>query len=413
MDSFDASDGVVVVGAGLGGWSTAKALRDFGYAGRIRVLGAELHLPYDRPELSKTYLLGPGAKSPRLYATANDLRDLRIEVLLGQSARQLFAERGELRIADGTVRYETLVIATGSRARELPGLDGLQGIFTLRSLDDAERLRNALSESSRVAVLGFGLIGSEIAAACNQLGKAVTVVEASEQTFPQLGRELGERILELHEMNGVRFRLGRRLLNVVGDKKVSAIVLDDGEVIGTDIVIVAVGAIPVCEWVSGSELLVANGIRCDERLRAYRNIYAVGDVAEWPNPLYDRRMRVEHWTTTVEQARYVAKMIARPVEDRFSGVPYFWSDQFGRRFQALGLTGGESDAGPWTFEGEGGSAITLFVEGERLVGVAGIDSPRVLMQLRRVLQERGSHDSAMSVLARESGLRRSERFAEG
>lgn len=334
---------VTVVGASLAGLSTVRALRSQGYAGRITVVGAERHLPYDRPPLSKAFLTGAvSAAEVSLIGEEDDALD--VEWLLGTPAAALGAADHSVVLADGRVVIgDAVVLATGSRARTLPGAPGsrgpasLAGVHLLRTLDDAVALRDDLSVASSLVVVGAGFIGAEVAASARSLGLDVTVVEALAVPMAgPLGAQMGAACAELHADHGVRLRTGVGVAGLVGRHRVEAVDLADGTRLPADVVVVGVGAAPNVEWLTASGLEVAGGVVTDATCAtAAPGIVAVGDCALSYDLHAGRAVRAEHWTHALQQpATAAATLLGSPVP--YTGLPYFWSEQYGLQIQLAG-----------------------------------------------------------------------------
>ncbi|MER2233392.1 FAD-dependent oxidoreductase [Methylobacterium brachiatum] len=345
--------GIVVVGASLAGLRGAEALRDRGYDGPLTLVGDEPHRPYDRPPLSKHVLAG---ELPPEATVLPQLSRLRAQWRLGRPAVALDRERRVLHLADGaTLPYEKLLIATGARARTWPG-DGadLAGIFTIRTLEDARTLWSALAcRPNRALIVGGGLIGCEAASCCRDLGLAVTLVDPNPTPLARLlGTTIGATLAERMRGAGVDFRPKTKVRALSGEAgQVRRAHLAGGEVLETDLVIVALGATRDTGWLAAAGLAAdAGGLTCDGACRAISiagepdpDIYAAGDVARWPNPLYgDRPMTVEHWGNAVDQARHAAaNMITAPsAQQPYRHLPAFWSSQFGLNIKLAGHTAG-------------------------------------------------------------------------
>ena len=306
---------IVIVGASLAGSRAAQALRHEGFDGRVVVVGAEPHQPYDRPPLSKSLLAGQ--REFEACALPCDTAD--VEWRLGVSATRLDTARAELTLDDGDVlAYGGLVIATGARARRWPQAwgpaDALEGVFTLRDAHDALALRAAFTHNPRVVVVGAGFIGCEVAATARTAGLDVTVVDVADQPMPALGPTLGAHCAQLHRARGVHLRLGVGVARFEGDRHFEALRLADGSRIDADVAIVAVGAEPNTEWLAGSGLALQPGVVCDATLTAqgFDRIVCAGDAAAWPHPLADGDLiRVEHWTNAAEQGALAARNLLR------------------------------------------------------------------------------------------------------
>lgn len=330
---------VLVVGASAGGLAVAEALRREGYAGRLTLLGAERHLPYDRPPLSKKVLSGAMEPDGTQLRPAAALAKLEAEFVLGEPAVRLDVALREVETASGRgLRAEAIVLATGLEPRRLPGQEQWAGVHVLRSLEDALALRAALLAGPRLVVVGDGILGTEIAATARCMGLAVTLV--GPQAAPlasQLGPEVGGYLASLHAEHGVTLRLGVGVSDLVGESgRVTGVRLANGEVLPADAVVVAMGSRPAIGWLAGSGLRLGDGIVCDSRCRAAEGIYAVGDVAFWHHEGLGVGMRLENRTHAVEQGMAVAANILG--KDRpYTPVPYFWTDQFDAKIQVYGF----------------------------------------------------------------------------
>ena len=328
---------VTVVGASLAGLSAVRALRAQGFDGRVVVVGEEPHLPYDRPPLSKGLLTGRA--SPDDLALLGEQDDaLDVEWRLGTAAARLDAATRTVTLVDGSqVGGDAVVLATGSRARRLPGTDGLLGVHVLRTLDDAVALRAALSGGGPLVVVGAGFIGAEVASSARSLGIDVTVVEA--QATPlcaQLGDEMGAVVARLHADHGVRLRTGVGVHRLVGTGRVEAVELADGTRLPADTVLVGIGAQPAVEWLADSGLDVAGGVRTDATCAtAAPGVVAVGDCAQAYDVHLRRHVRVEHWTHALDSPATAAATLLGTATP-YAAVPYFWSEQYGLQLQLAG-----------------------------------------------------------------------------
>ncbi len=409
---------VVVVGASLAGLRAVETLRREGFDGRVVLVGAEAHEPYDRPPLSKQLLAGElEPAGVALRRTGYDDLDLDLElgvraVGLDLDARQVAIDRDDGRGVQA-LGFDGLVIATGAAPRMLMGMDAAampDGVFVLRTLDDALALRARLDGGPKVVVVGAGFIGSEVAATCRSRGLEVTVLEAlSAPLVRGLGPVLGAVCGELHRDHGVDLRLGVGVAGFEGAGRVERVRLDDGSAVDADVVVVGVGVAPVTDWLDGSGLTMENGVVCDATLLAAPGVVAAGDVARWPNPLFDGELaRLEHWTNASEQGVAAARRLlhgegAAPAE--FAPVPFVWSDQYDRKIQTAGQFRGDD-----TMEVVHGSLddrrfVALFGREGRLVGTLGISMPAKLMQYRRMIAERATFADALAHAARPRELR--------
>ena len=325
----------VIVGAGLAGARAAQELRDNGYDGPLVLLGAEGHLPYERPPLSKDYLQGHTARDDVFVHSSKWYAEHDIDVRTGAVVAAIDRHAAEVVLADGrTLGYTSLLLATGSTPRTLrvPGAD-LDGVLTLRTLDDSDRLRQVLQDASKIAVIGAGWIGLEVAAAARAAGLRVTVLEAGPAPLmAAVGPAIGEVFAALHRDHGVDLRVDAKVAEIAGKAgRVTGVRLDDGAVIDADAVVVGVGADPVTGLAEAAGLAVDNGIRVDEHLRTSDpHIYAAGDVANVDHPVLGHSLRVEHWATAQHSGPVAARAMLEPgapssVYDR---LPYFFSDQY-------------------------------------------------------------------------------------
>mgnify|MGYP003537771345 FL=1 len=344
---------IVIVGASLAGLTVAETLRAEGFAGDIVLLGDEAHLPYSRPPLSKQVLLGDWEAPQSIIKSEAELAELNIEFCGSTTATGLDLHNKLVTTSTGQVPYDKLVIATGTHARRMWS-DA--GVHTLRTIDDAEAMRSELRGARRVAVLGAGVLGSEIASAARHFGAEVTLVGRSPRiSFGAVGTALSPALEQLHRSNGVELRLATAVTNVSPSADGLEVELHS-EVEGSsrvhaDVVIAAIGGIPCTEWLADSGLTLENGVVCDAQGLAAPDVYAVGDVAAWTDPLSGRAIRVEHQTNAIEQAMAVAITIVHERESP-APVPFFWSEIHGARIKAYGwfapqraLTGLDDTAG--------------------------------------------------------------------
>ena len=384
------------MGASLAALRAAQTLRDEGFRGAMTLIGAEAHLPYDRPPLSKELLAGAMA-AEEVYLPVEDLD---AEFRLGTRATGLDLEQRTVALDSGdVVPFDALVIATGARPRTLPGLPDLDGVFVLRTVDDCLALRERLTGSPRVAVVGAGFIGSEVAATCHGRGLDVTVIEALPVPMVRgVGEAVGRRCARLHTDHGVAVRLGVGVTGLTGDTggtedKVTGVMLADGTTVAADVVVIGVGVSPTTEWLAGSGLDIADGVLCDERCRvsaagrAVPGVVAAGDVARWANPLFEEVMRVEHWTNATEQGRAAALTLVHgddaPV---FDPVPYFWSDQYETKIQFVGRTGPDIQVVDGDLADD--RFVVAYGSQGRLVGAVAFGRPARLMKLRNQIADR-------------------------
>ncbi|AXE55080.1 NAD(P)/FAD-dependent oxidoreductase [Aurantimicrobium sp. MWH-Uga1] len=392
---------VIVVGASMGGLRAAETLRKSGYEGRLVVIGDEPHAPYNRPPLSKEVLAEQVDHAAVAFPLSEVLDD--VEWVLGNAVVSADLDTQSVTLADGQVLdYSCLIIATGLRPRrlDLPGKPN-SGAHAIRTLDDAMALRAELKQGAKVVVYGAGFIGCEAAATATKLGASVTVVgRGPVPMLRPLGQQLAEDIQRRHEAHGVRFVMNTFLTEILGEEKVTGVVLDNGETLECDVLIESIGSLPNTEFLEGNDIDIESGVHVNSTLHALRkdgtpwsNVYAIGDVARFPIPQFDpTTRRVEHWNIPTEMARKVGKQVALQLgEDleahatelakNFAPIPSFWSDQFEVSLLAYGLLDQGEDVR--LLEGEvGGECIYGYFKGDDMVGVCGIGMRSKVMGYR-------------------------------
>lgn len=395
---------IVVVGASLAGQRAAETLRGDGFDGRLVVIGAEERLPYDRPPLSKDVLAGKREPESIQLGDESLYEKLEIEWHLGRSATALDVTDRFVELDDGEqITFDGLIIATGASPRRLPATPDIQGIHVLRTLDDCLAIRKALDASPRVAIVGAGFIGSEVAATCRGLGLDVALIEALPVPLAgALGAEMGAALSNIHREQGVDLRCGVGVDAFDGGKQVERIRLADGSSIDADLVVVGVGVAPATGWLEGSGLDVSNGVVCDETCATeVDGIVAAGDVARWYNPLFGELMRVEHWTNAVDQGVAAAHrlLVGDGMAEPFAPVPYFWSDQYDIKIQFVGRARPDDEVRVVHGSTEDRQFVTLYGRAGRLVGALAVNRPRLLMDCRRMLTEQTSFEQALTHFA--------------
>jgi 3-phenylpropionate/trans-cinnamate dioxygenase ferredoxin reductase component len=399
---------VVVIGASLAGLRAAQAVRAAGHDGELVMVGAEERLPYTRPPLSKELLAG--GQTPDSCAFPCDTIDA--EWRLGVAATGLDRHRRTVELADGDVLpYDRLILATGSRARPWPGAGaGLVGVHTLRDLDDALRLRDALRPGARLAIIGAGFIGCEVAATARKLGVEVTLIDVAPQPMLPLGPELGALCADMHREHGVDLWLGVGVAALAGRGRVEAVELADGSRVEADAVLVGLGAAPNTEWLADSGLTLDPGVVCDATLTAAADpdILAAGDIASWPHPLADAELvRVEHWTVAAEHGMLAGRnALLDPAERKPHELPpYFWSDQYGVKIQAVGFPARAHQLDILESTPDGDRFVAAGARDGRLVGVIAFNAAKRLAWYRRQLAGRPAYDEVRdAVLADEKAL---------
>jgi NADPH-dependent 2,4-dienoyl-CoA reductase/sulfur reductase-like enzyme len=386
-----------VVGASLAGVRTAETLRDRGFDGEIVLVGAEDQLPYDRPPLSKALLADRVSLHEIQLLSSDAVAALSLDLRLGRRARRLDPARRELELDEGeTLSYDDLVIATGSAPRMPRDWNLLEGIHTLRTIDDCLSIRSALRGSPRVVVVGGGFIGCEVASTARGLGCDVALIEPLAAPMARvLGPEIALACAQIPSDAGVRLLCGTAVERLEGSGRVERARLSDGRNIDVDVVVVGIGVSPVTDWLAGCGVNVADGVLCDERCAtSVARVYAAGDVARWFNPHFEQAMRIEHWTNASEQGAFVARAILDGREcGSFSPVPFVWSEQYGVKIEIAGVPRPSDRVR--IVEGTVAERrfVALYEREQRLTGAIALNSTRSMLTFRRVLaQDTGSFD---------------------
>jgi 3-phenylpropionate/trans-cinnamate dioxygenase ferredoxin reductase subunit len=391
---------IAIAGMSLAGLRAAETLRRDGFDGTIVAIGDEPHLPYDRPPLSKELLAGR-VEPEHIVLRRDGVDDLALDWRLGRKAKHLDLAAQQVVLDDGAhVAYDGLVVATGSVPRRLPGHPDLEGVYTLRTLDDALALRAELDRGPRVVVIGAGFIGAEVAATCRGRGLDVTILESLPHPMVRgLGPALGDVIAAVHRDHGVDLRTSVHVKGIDGVERVERIRLGDGSTLDADLVVVGIGVQPATRWLEGSGLTIDDGVVCDATGLAAPNVVAAGDVARWPNELFDGQlMRLEHWTNATEQGVHAAKrLLAGEHGEPFAPVPFVWSDQYDRKIQAVGAIAGDAHVHVAHGTLDERQFVALFGRNDRLVGALGFNRPRFVMQYRRLIAERATWDAALEL----------------
>jgi len=382
-DPASGGGGILIVGGGLAATRTAEQLRRSAYPGRITIVSDEVHLPYDRPPLSKEVLRKQAddvALKPREWYAEQE-----IALRLGVAATRLDPALRVLTLADGSeLGYDELVIATGLVPRSIPSFPKLEGIRLLRSYDDSIALREHASSVRHAVVVGAGFIGCEVAASLRTLGVDVVLVEPQKTPLATvLGERIGELVARLHRAEGVDVRLGVGVAEVRGVDHVDTVVLSDGEQLPADLVVVGIGSHPVTDWLAGSGVELSEvdgGVLSDEvGHTSTPHVWALGDVASWRDAA-GHQSRVEHWSNVADQARVlVPAMLGQEVPPVVS-VAYFWSDQYDVKIQCLGEPVATDVV--HVVEDDGRKFLAYYERDGVLVGVVGAGMPGKVMKTR-------------------------------
>ena len=390
MESELSISRLLIVGASLAGLRAAQAARKAGFEGELVMVGEERHLPYTRPPLSKELLAGEHPDD-RVEFPCDTLD---AEWRLGVSASALDRRRRRVVLSDGDeVAYDRLILATGSRPRRWPGAGAeLDGVHVLRTIEDSLALRGAFDRRPRVAIVGAGFIGCEVAQTARKAGLDVTLIDIAATPMLPLGPELGLWCAELHRGHGVDLRLATGVAALVGDGRVEAVGLTGGERVDADIVVVGLGAVPNTEWLTGSGLQADPGLACDATLTAAGDpdILGAGDIVSWPHPLADGEdVRIEHWTVAAEQGQLAGRNALVPPAERKPYVtpPYFWSDQYDVKIQSIGLPGRAERLELLESAPDGWRRVYAGERDGRLVGVIAINGARRLGAYRMALED--------------------------
>ncbi|MFK4548116.1 NADPH-dependent 2,4-dienoyl-CoA reductase/sulfur reductase-like enzyme [Streptomyces tendae] len=377
---------VLIVGASLAAVHAIEALRQHGYEGEIALVGAEPHLAYDRPPLSKEALrAGPDLaalllKEPAWYTAQS------VDLHLGRPAVALDTLRREVTVECGlSLAYDGLVIASGSTARAVG--DGNRPFRVLRSVADAADLHARLVPGRHLVVIGAGFVGLEVAATAREMGLDVSVVELAPAPLARvLGDEAGAWFTHHHAGNGVDLHFGTSLEYIETGPRGTTLRLRDGTVLQADLVVGGIGATPATDWLAGSGVRLSDGVVCDPSLAtSVPGVVAAGDVARWYNALFDESMRIEQWSNAVQQGRRAALTLLG-CTDPFAPVPYLWSDQFDAKMRFVGRANAAQDVR--TIQLGDASMVTLFGRDGVLRGALCVNAPRQLARYRQAIRDR-------------------------
>ncbi|HKY45857.1 MAG TPA: FAD-dependent oxidoreductase [Pyrinomonadaceae bacterium] len=377
----------VIAGAGAAAYAAAQTLREDGYTGRLVMITREKHLPYDRPNLSKDYLQGNAEPGWLPLRPENFFAEHDIEVMRGKQIIHIDANRKTISFADGEVlACDALLVATGGKPRRLPfqNMDQ-ENVFLLRSYHDSDAIVARAAEKARVVIIGSSFIGMEVAASLTARGCRVTVVAPDAVPFEKtLGAEIGQLLQQLHELNGVTFKLGVSVSGFTGGQKVTSVILDNGERLDADFVVVGIGVKPATDFLDGLVLHQDGGVVVNEYMRAADGVYAAGDIAYFPNPLTGEAVRIEHWRTAMQQGRIAAHNMAGK-KTAYEGVPFFWTRQFDVGLLYVG------HAKRWDEIIYRGTVATrdflaFYVEGGRVLAAAGMNRDQEMAAIEELMR---------------------------
>ncbi len=388
-------DRVVIVGASLTGATAAVTLRNEGYEGSLVLVGAEAHLPYERPPLSKELLRGETTLDDALVRSQAAYDDAAIELRLGVAAQRVDAAERAVELVDGErLAYDAVLVATGGRNRRppIPGID-LDGVLELRTVEDAERIRAAARQGGSAVVVGLGFIGSEVAASLRALGVHVTAIDETAPLARVLGERVGEVMAGLHREHGVEVVLGDLVEAFEGVGRVSRVRTRSGRAVDCDLAIVGVGIEPAVEVAAGAGVEIDDGIRVDALCRtSIEGIHAAGDVARFDHPTLGRT-RVEHWQHAIRHGEHAARSLLGKREP-YAETPWFWSDQYEDNIQLAGLPGAWDEL---VIRGslEERQFVGFYLEGGRLNAAVGLNRGRDVRRATPLVAARTKVDPAL------------------
>ena len=376
----------IVIGAGQAGAEVISKLRDKGHKDRIVLIGQEKYLPYQRPPLSKKYMAGEMTLERLFLRPKEFYRDKDIELHIGKQALKVDPNQKQVKFTDGNIDYDHLVLATGSKPRELPPYIGrkIKNLFTMRDLNDANSIEPFMKSGMRLLIVGGGYIGLEAAATARKFGVDVTLVEIEKRILKRVAaKETSDYIRALHISNGVKIKeaIGLNKLEIVGDKVLSAS-LTDGSDIDVDFIIVGIGITPNTELAEAAKLKIDNGIFVNNKCQtSVSNIYAAGDCTsfEYKNTL----VRLESVGNAIDQATTVAQNIMNQ-NTNYIPKPWFWSDQYDLKLQIAGLNAGYDDV--VVRKGENNQVSHWYFKGSSLLAVDALNDPRCYMIGKRLIE---------------------------
>lgn len=378
----------VIIGGGASGYAAAQTMREDGFKGRIKMITPETRTPYDRPNLSKDYLAGDAQPEWMPLRPDDFFKKHDIELLMEKTVKRVNHSAKEVILNDGEkISYDKLLVATGGRPRELkvPGSD-LKNIFVLRSFAQADKNIANVEGAKNVVVIGASFIGMETAASLQSRGLQVTVVAPGNLPFEKtMGPEIGKYFKNLHEKNGVRFKLGSEAKSFEGIGKVEAVVLENDEKIEADLVIVGIGVIPITDFLTDFEKEKDGGVKVDEHLQLTEDLYVTGDIAHILNPRTRERYRIEHWRYALQQGRAAGHNMAGKKVD-FTAVPFFWTAHFGISLRYLGHAKGWDEI---VYEGDPAQPpfLAFFTKNDRITAIAGIERDTDMAYLEQLMKD--------------------------
>jgi 3-phenylpropionate/trans-cinnamate dioxygenase ferredoxin reductase subunit len=370
--------GTVIVGTGQAGFQTAASLRSEGYAEPITLIGEEPHIPYNRPPLSKGFVLGKQDAESIELRPVNFYKNHQINLLCGERVVGISRAEKQIEIASGgSLSYDSLVLAVGASNRRLPVPGGdLDGVLYLRSLAEAIFIKKRIEEAKEIVVVGGGFIGLELAAVASALGKSVTVIEALPRVMARVVAPIISGFFrELHVSRGVKIFCGASVTEIRGvDGRVKEVVVSDGSVLPADLLLVGIGVVPNIELARDAGLAISNGIAADEYLQtADPDIFAIGDCVEYPNAFAGGRVRLESVQNAADQAQCIATTIAAR-RTKYNSLPWFWTDQYEIKLQMAGISAGH-DRVVTRGNAEARKLSVFYFRNGKLIAVDSINRP--------------------------------------
>lgn len=386
----------VIVGANLAGGTAAITLREEGFDGEIVLIGAEPHLPYERPPLSKEYLQGKKPFEEALLKPITFYTEHTIQTRLGIRATRLDPRQQVVELEDGDrVRYDKVLVATGVRNRRfrLPGME-LEGIYDLRTVADADLIRTESVKGRKAVLVGMGFIGCEVAASLRSHGVEVTVVEFFKTPlFRVLGEQVGRVFEAIHREQGVQMFFEESVTAIEGKRHVQHVVTSSGRRLPCDFVVVGIGVEPVTDILAGTDVKVENGIVVDEYCQTnVEDIYAAGDVANHFHPVFGRLIRVEHWQNAIHQGRAAARSMLGKLEP-YDDVHWFWSDQYDYNIQYAGYHSGWDEL---VVRGslDQRNCVVFYMQEQRIAAAVAFNRGRDVQRVMRLIKARVEVDAA-------------------
>jgi 3-phenylpropionate/trans-cinnamate dioxygenase ferredoxin reductase component len=382
---------VVIIGAGIAGINAAKTLRDNQFKGEITLIDGDSNLPYDRPPLSKEFIAGVMVEDDILLHPATFYQDNQIDLRLGNKVIEIQPTKKELTLDNrDIIHWDKLLITTGSKLRRLQNLDDLnfENVFYLKTLRDADYLKEKLASLNHLVIIGAGFIGLEVAASLVALGKKVTVFEAAKTPLTRvLGEDMGNYIADVHRSKGIEIYTDDYITNFIGDTNLKKIETKDGIKLECDGILVGIGVTPD-SLLSEGILDYEDGIVIDEFCEtSVSNIYAAGDCARWTYSVSGEKIRIEHWDHALNQGRNAAINMLNPKSETYETIPYFWSNQHHLAIQYLGHPT-QWDQTVLRGQLEKDQFTMFYLLGNTVVGALIVNQPKNVLPIRRLINQK-------------------------